>query len=41
MIYNDQTSSFEELFEKDNSFTVYEFSIQSLAIIHVQKQSEN
>ena len=32
MIYNDQISSFQELLDKDNSFTVYHFNIQSLAI---------
>ena len=32
MIYNDQISSFQELIEKDNSFTVHNFNIQSLAI---------
>ena len=32
MIYNDQALLFEERFEKDNSFTVYNFTIQSLAI---------
>ena len=31
MIYNDQISSFQEN-EKDNSFTVHHFNIQSLAI---------
>ena len=32
MIYNDQMSSFQELLDKDNSFTVRHFNIQSLAI---------
>ena len=32
MIYNDQISSFQELLEKYNSFTVHHFNIQSLAI---------
>ena len=32
MIYNDQISSFQELLEKDNSFTIHQFNIQSLAI---------
>ena len=32
MIYNDQTSLLKRLFEKDNSFTVHHFNIQSLAI---------
>ena len=32
MIYNDQISSFQELLDKDNSFTVHHFNIQSLAI---------
>ena len=32
MIYNDQISSFKELLDKDNSFTVHHFNIQSLAI---------
>ena len=32
MIYNDQISSFQELLNKDNSFTVHNFNIQSLAI---------
>ena len=32
MIYNDQISSFQELLEKDNSFTIHHFNIQSLAI---------
>ena len=32
MIFNDQYSSFEELREKSNSFTVHDFSIQSLSI---------
>ena len=32
MIFNDQYSSFEELLEKNNSFTVHDFSIQSLSI---------
>ena len=32
MIYNDQISPFQELLEKDNSFTVHHFNIQSLAI---------
>ena len=31
MIYNDQILSFQELLEKDNSFTVHHFNIQSLA----------
>ena len=31
MIYNDQISSFQELLDKDNSFTVHHFDIQSLA----------
>ena len=33
MIYNDQISSFQEFLEKDNSFTVHHFNIQSLAIV--------
>ena len=32
MIYNDQISSFQELLDKDISFTVHHFNIQSLAI---------
>ena len=32
MIYDDQMSSFQELLDKDNSFTVHHFNIQSLAI---------
>ena len=32
MIYNGQISSFQELLDKDNSFTVQHFNIQSLAI---------
>ena len=32
VIYNDQISSFQELLDKDNSFTVHHFNIQSLAI---------
>ena len=32
MIYNDQFLSFQELLDKDNSFTVHHFNIQSLAI---------
>ena len=32
MTYNDQISSFQELLDKDNSFTVHHFNIQSLAI---------
>ena len=32
MIYNDQISSFQELLEKDNFFTVHHFNIQSLAV---------
>ena len=32
MIYNNQISSFQELLEEDNSFTVHHFNIQSLAI---------
>ena len=32
MIYNNQISSFQELLDKDNSFTVHHFNIQSLAI---------
>ena len=32
MIYNDQVSSFQELLDKDHSFTVDHFNIQSLAI---------
>ena len=32
MIYNDQISSFQELLDKDNSFAVHHFNIQSLAI---------
>ena len=32
MIYNDQISSFQELLDKDNSFTVHHFYIESLAI---------
>ena len=31
VIYNDGISSFEELLDKDNSFTVHHFNIQSLA----------
>ena len=31
MIYSDQISSFQELLEKCNSFTVHHFNIQSLA----------
>ena len=36
MIYNDQTSLLKRLFEKDNSFTVHHFNIQSLAIKKVR-----
>ena len=32
MIYNDQVSSFQELLDKDHSFTVDHFNIQSLTI---------
>ena len=32
MIYNDQISSFQELLDKDNFFTVHHLNIQSLAI---------
>ena len=32
MIYNDQISSFQELLDKDNFFTVHHFNIQSLTI---------
>ena len=32
MIYNDRISSFQDLLDKDNSFTVHHFNIQSLAI---------
>ena len=32
MIYNHQISSFQEFLDKDNSYTVHNFSIQSLAI---------
>ena len=32
IIYNDQISSFQELLDKGNSFTVHHFNIQSLAI---------
>ena len=32
MIYNHQISSFQELLDKDNSFTVHHFNIQSLTI---------
>ena len=32
IIYNDQISSFQERLDKDNSFTVHHFNIQSLAI---------
>ena len=32
MIYNNQISSFQELIDKDNSFSVHHFNIQSLAI---------
>ena len=32
MIYNDQISSFQELLNKDSSFTVHNFNIQSLVI---------
>ena len=32
MIYNHQISSFQELLDKDNSFTVHHFNIHSLAI---------
>ena len=31
MIFDDQTSSFQELQEKNNSFTVHHFNIQSFA----------
>ena len=31
MTYNDQISSFQELLDKDNSFTIHHFNIQSLA----------
>ena len=31
MVYNDRTSSFEDIYIKDNSFTVHDFIIQSLA----------
>ena len=40
MNYDDQISSFEELLEKDNSFSVCHFSIQSLAV-EVFKVSSN
>ena len=32
MIYDDQISSFQELLNKDNSFTVHHFNVQSFAI---------
>ena len=32
MIYNDQISSFQEVLDKDNFFTVQHFNIQSLTI---------
>ena len=32
MVYNDRISSFQDLLDKDNSFTVHHFNIQSLAI---------
>ena len=32
MIYNDKISLFQELLDRDNSFTVHHFSVQSLAI---------
>ena len=32
MIYNDQISSFQELLDKDNSFTVHHFNIKSLSL---------
>ena len=32
MTYNDQISSFQEFLDKDHSFTVHHFNIQSLAI---------
>ena len=32
LVYNDSLSSFEELLEKDNSFTIHERNIQTLAI---------
>ena len=32
MIYNDQISSFQELLDKVNSFTVHHFNAQSLVI---------
>ena len=32
MIYNDQISSFQELLDRDNSFTVHHFIVQSSAI---------
>ena len=32
MIYNEQISQFQEPFDKDNSFTVRHFNIQSLSI---------
>ena len=32
LIYNDFTTSFEQLLDKDNSFTIHQQNIQSLAI---------
>ena len=32
MVYNDQFSSFQEVPDRDNSFTVHHHSVQSLAI---------
>ena len=32
MIYNDQILSFQELLDKDNSFTIHHVNIQSLAM---------
>ena len=40
MIYNDWTSSFEDLYIEDNSFTDHDFIIQSLAI-EIIKFSDN
>ena len=32
LVFDDYVSAFEELLEKDNSFTVHDFSIQRLCI---------
>ena len=32
MIYDEQTLSYEELFQKDNLFAVYHFNTQTLAL---------